>query len=74
MILITFLICGACQTVQIERYDLPPVPVRPQIAPLDKSTTSADIYNIMRDIMIYAEQWESWGAAVQELAGAQCQQ
>lgn len=68
MILTVFLTFG-CQTVRIERYDFPPYPRRPQIAPLNNSATVADVYNVTRDLMIYAEQWEAWGNAVQDLSG-----
>ena len=55
--------------MRIERYDFPPYPRRPQIAPLNNSATVADVYNVTRDLMIYAEQWEAWGKSVQDLAG-----
>lgn len=62
LILIIFLNFG-CQTT-IEKFNLPPTPERPE---LKSPKTTADLYVIVRDLMIYGEEWESWGKNVIDL-------
>lgn len=69
LMILTLCCLFGCQTVKVDRYDLPPVPVRPQTEALKETATTADIYVIMRDLMAYAREWEAWGQTVQDLAG-----
>lgn len=63
------LFINSCKTYVPVKYNLPPVPERPVIKPLTKDSTTYDMFNSFRQVVVYCEKLEVWKKEVILLVG-----
>lgn len=56
-----------CKTIEVRRYDLPALPVRPV---LEQPKTVEDVYSSFYDLSVYTLELEAWAETVSRLTGS----